>query len=60
MTLCRGAPIVGTATLARLWADQGRRDKGRDLLAALYSSFNEGFDIADLKEAKVLLDALSR
>ena len=33
--------------------------KGEDLLAAIYGWFTEGFDTADLKEAKALLDALS-
>jgi predicted ATPase len=42
-----------------LWRDQGRRDEARELLAPLYGSFTEGFDTADLKEAKVLLDKLA-
>jgi len=48
-----------TATsLARLWGEQGRRGEARDLLAPVYGWFTEGFDTADLKEAKALLDAL--
>jgi predicted ATPase len=47
------------SALAKLWADQGRRDEGRDLLAPRYAGFTEGFDTADLKEAKTLLDALA-
>ncbi len=48
-----------TATsLARLWRDQGNRDKARDLLAPIYGWFAEGFDTHDLKEAKALLDEL--
>ncbi len=43
---------------ARLWRDQGRQDKARDLLAPVYGWFTEGFDTLDLKEAKVLLDQL--
>jgi class 3 adenylate cyclase/predicted ATPase len=44
--------------LARLWGEQGRRAEGRDLLAPVYGWFTEGFDTADLKEAKALLDQL--
>jgi predicted ATPase len=50
-----------TATsLARLWRDQGKRDEARNLLAPVYNWFTEGFDTLDLKEAKALLDELSR
>ena len=44
--------------LARLWGEQGRRAEARDLLAPVYGWFTEGFDTADLKEAKALLDEL--
>jgi predicted ATPase len=44
--------------LARLWRDQGRRAEAHDLLAPVYGWFTEGFDTADLKEAKGLLDEL--
>jgi predicted ATPase len=44
--------------LARLWGDQGRRSEARDLVAPVYNWFTEGFDTADLKEAKALLDQL--
>ncbi len=44
--------------LASLWADQGDRQKAQDLLAPLYGWFTEGFDTADLKRAKSLLDEL--
>ena len=46
-------------SLARLWGEQGRRAEARDLLAPVYSWFTEGFDTADLKEAKALLDQLA-
>ena len=47
-----------TATsLARPW--QGKTEEARDLLAPVYNWFTEGFDTADLKEAKVLLDELA-
>jgi predicted ATPase len=47
------------ACLARLWGEQGRREEARDLLAPIYSWFTEGFDTADLKDPKALLDALA-
>jgi predicted ATPase len=45
--------------MARLWRDQGRRNATRDLLAPVYGWFTEGFDMLDLKEAKVLLGELA-
>jgi predicted ATPase len=45
--------------LAHLWAEQGERRKARDLLAPVYDWFTEGFDPADLKDAKTLLDELA-
>jgi hypothetical protein len=44
---------------ARLWQHQGRRTAARDLLAPVYGWFTEGFDTADLQEAKTLLAELS-
>ena len=46
-------------SLARLWRDQGKVQKARELLAPVYGWFTEGFDTRDLKEAKVLLDQLA-
>jgi predicted ATPase len=43
---------------ARLWGEQGRRAEAQELLAPIYGWFTEGFDTADLKEAKALLDSL--
>jgi class 3 adenylate cyclase/predicted ATPase len=48
-----------TRDLARLWGEQGRRAEARDLLAPVYGWFTEGFDTADLREAKALLDHLA-
>jgi predicted ATPase len=49
-----------TATsLAKLWQSQGKRQEAYDLLAPVYGWFAEGFDTADLKDAKALLDELS-
>jgi class 3 adenylate cyclase/predicted ATPase/energy-coupling factor transporter ATP-binding protein EcfA2 len=45
-------------SLCRLWQCQGQRAEAYELLAPIYGWFTEGFDTADLKEAKALLDAL--
>jgi hypothetical protein len=45
--------------MARLWRDQGKRQKARDLLAAVYDWFTQGFDTLDLKRAKALLEELA-
>jgi predicted ATPase len=47
-------------SLARLWQRQDKRAAARELLAPIYGWFTEGFDTADLQEAKALLDELSR
>jgi predicted ATPase len=44
--------------LARLWGEQGERQKARDLLASVYAWFTEGFDTPDLIESKALLGEL--
>jgi class 3 adenylate cyclase/tetratricopeptide (TPR) repeat protein len=46
-------------SLSRLWQQQGKRTEARELLAPVYGWFTEGFDTADLQEAKALLEALS-
>jgi predicted ATPase len=46
-------------SLSRLWQQQGKRAAARELLAPVYGWFTEGFDTADLQEAKTLLDALA-
>src|SRR5208283_1479179 len=51
--------LRATMSLARLLASQGSRDEARARLAEIYNWFTEGFDTADLKEAKALLDELS-
>ena len=50
--------LRAATSLARLWGEQGRRREARDLLAPVYGWFTEGFDTADLKEVKALLDEL--
>ena len=51
--------LRAAASLARLNCDQDRRVEARDLLALVYGWLTEGFDTADLKEAKALLDELA-
>jgi predicted ATPase len=51
--------LRATTSLARLLRDNNRRDEARALLADIYNWFTEGFDTADLKDAKALLDELS-
>jgi predicted ATPase len=47
-------------SLARLWTGQGRHSEARDLLAPILGWFQEGFETADLEEAKTLLDQLAK
>ena len=51
--------LRATTSLARLVAKMGRRDEARAMLAEIYGWFTEGFDTADLKDAKALLNELS-
>jgi class 3 adenylate cyclase/predicted ATPase len=51
--------LRATTSLARVLGSQGRREEARTLLAEIYGWFTEGFDTADLKGAKALLDELS-
>jgi tetratricopeptide (TPR) repeat protein len=50
--------LRATVSLARLLRDTNRRDEARSMLAAIYNWFTEGFDTADLKDAKALLAEL--
>jgi adenylate cyclase len=51
--------LRAATSLARLLRAQGRRDEARALLQPVYAWFTEGFDTADLNDAKALLDELS-
>jgi len=51
--------LRATTSLARLLRDTGRRDEARAMLEEIYGWFTEGFDTADLKDAKALLEELS-
>jgi adenylate cyclase len=52
--------LRATVSLARLWQQQGKIAEARQILADIYNWFTEGFDTVDLKEAKALLEVLSR
>jgi len=54
----KSVELRATMRLARLIASQGRRDEARTMLAEIYNWFTEGFDTADLIDAKALLDEL--
>jgi predicted ATPase len=51
----RSLEVRAATSLARLWADQGKRAQARDLLAPVYGWFTEGFDTADPEDARALL-----
>jgi len=51
--------LRATIRLTRLLAKQGKRDEARAMLAGIYGWFTEGFDTADLKDAKALLERLN-
>jgi predicted ATPase len=52
----RSGELRATTSLVRLLAKRGRRDEARAMLAEIYNWFTEGFDTADLKDAKALLE----
>ena len=58
---CQGAlswQLRSAASLARLWEQQGANSRARDLLGEVYRRFTEGFETADLRSARALLEAL--
>jgi predicted ATPase len=50
--------LRAATSLSRLWQQQGKHAEARELLAPVYGWFTEGFDTADLQDAKALLDEL--
>src|SRR5262249_11935339 len=52
----RALELRAATSMARLWRRQHRNNDGRRLLKTVYSSFSEGFDTTDLREAKTLLE----
>ena len=51
--------LRAAVSLVRLWQQQGKRTEALERLAPIYGWFTEGFDTADLQEAKALLEELS-
>ena len=51
--------LRAVVSLSRLWQQQGKKEDARQRLAEIYGWFTEGFDTADLKEAKALLEGLA-
>jgi predicted ATPase len=54
----RSSELRAATSLARIWGEQAKRAAARDLLAEVYGRFTEGFETADLREARSLLDKL--
>ena len=55
----RSLELRAACDLARWWAERGERARAADLLAPVYGWFTEGFETADLKDARALLDGLA-
>jgi predicted ATPase len=55
----RSFELRAALSLSRLWQQQGKQAEAHELLASIYGWFTEGFDTADLQEAKALLEALT-
>jgi len=55
----RSLELRAAMSLARLWQQHGKRAEAHELLAAVYGWFTEGFDTADLQEARILLEELA-
>ena len=55
----RSLELRAAMSLARLWQQQDKHQDARDLIAPVYDWFTEGFDTADLQEAKALLEELA-
>jgi len=52
--------LRAATSLARLWREQARKEEARELLAPIYARFTEGFETADLRTAKALIDDLQK
>ena len=59
LTEAKSLELRAAMRLARLWQQQGKCQEAHDLLAPIYGWFTEGFDTADLQEAKTLLEELT-
>ena len=56
----RALELRAALSLRRLWQQQGQRTDAYELLAPIYGWFTEGFDTADLQDAKAVLEELGR
>ena len=56
---CRSFELRAATSLSRLLRRQGKCEEARHMLAGIHSWFTEGFDTADLLDARTLLDELS-
>ena len=54
-----GLELRAATDLASLWLDRGQRDRAKQSLSDVYACFSEGFQTADLRQAKALLDDLT-
>jgi predicted ATPase len=52
--------LRATMSLARPWQHQGKKEEAHEVLSEIYGWFTEGFDTQDLKDAKALLEDLSK
>jgi predicted ATPase len=63
VSICRQSAksleLRATMSLARLWQQQDKKTEAHELLSGIYGWFTEGFDTANLREAKALLHELS-
>jgi predicted ATPase len=55
--LTKSPELRAAMSLSRLWQQQRKQKDARQLLVPIYGWFTEGFDTADLQEAKELLEA---
>ena len=55
----RSLELRAVTSLSRLLQTKGKREEARQMLAEIYGWFTEGFDTADLRDARMLLDELS-
>jgi len=57
---CRLLELRAAVSLGRLWAIRGELQQAQELLAPIYAEYTEGFDTADLKDAKTLLEEIQQ
>ena len=53
--LTKSLELRAATSLGQLWKQQGKQEQAHDLLAPIYNGLTEGFDTADLQDAKALL-----